>query len=89
MTRRLLIGLGILLLLAGILGFLASAVVLATADEIPEIKPPDGVTISLPEDDPRVVERKRQAELVLFGSFLGGGLGVVLLGTGYWLQRRS
>ena len=89
MTRKLLMGLGVLFLLAGILGFLASAVALANADEVPEVRPPDGVTITLPEDAPRVVERKRQAELVLFGSLLSGGCGVVLLGTGIWLKRRS
>jgi len=89
MPRKLLLGLGILFLLAGILGFLASAVALATADEVPEIKPPDGVTITLPENDPRTVERKRQAELVLLGSSLSGGGGVVLLGVWFWLKRRS
>lgn len=90
MARRLVFAFGVLLLLAGILGFLASAVALATADDPPGIQPSrQGVELTLSPDDPLVIERRIQAEMVLFGSLLCGGIGFVLTGVTVWLGRRT
>ena len=80
---------GVVLLLAGVLGFLASAVALASVDEVPGVQTPEGITLTLDPDDRRVAERKSQAEMVLFGSFLCGGVGVFLVGTAVWIKRRT
>lgn len=89
MRRKVVMAIGLLLLLAGLLGFLASAVALATADEMADIQTPEGVELRLAPDDPKVAERKRQAEVVLFGSFLCGGGGVVLVAIGIWLGSKA
>ena len=89
MFRKLLLVVGVLLLLAGGLGFLASSVALSTANQVPDVKTPKGVEITLPPDDPVVAERKRQAETVLFGSLLCGGCGIVLTGIGLLSRRKA
>ena len=80
---------GVVLLLTGVLGFLASAVALASVDEVTGVKTSEGTTLTLKPDDPRVAERKGQAETVLFGSLVCGGGGVFLIGTGVWMKRRT
>ena len=89
MARTSALVVGALLVLAGILGFLASSVALATASKVPDIKTPKGVELTLPPDNPDVVERQRQAESVLFGSLLCGGCGVVIIGIGLWLGKKA
>lgn len=89
MARKLMLFVGVLLLLAGAVGFLAAAVALADADKVPEIKNPKGVEITLPPDDPVVLERKHQAETVLFGSLLCGGVGLVVIIVCVWVGKRT
>ena len=80
---------GIVLLLIGVLGFRASAVALASIDEVVGVKTPEGTTLKLNPDDPRVAERKSQAETVLFGSLVCSGGGAFLIGTSVWMKRRT
>lgn len=88
MKHKILIALGVLLILAGGAGFLASSVALATADQATELNAPDGIELRLSREDPLVQKRKRQGESVLFGSLLSGMIGSLLVGTGWWLSRK-
>ena len=89
MFKRVVLIAGVLLLFAGMLGFLASSVGLATANSAPDVKTPKGVEITLAADDPVVRERQRQAEAFLFGSLLCGACGMVLTGMGVWLRKKD
>ena len=89
MKSNLVLVAGVVLLLTGVLGFLASAVALASVDEVPNVKTPEGTTLTLNPDNPRVAERKGQAETVLLGSLVCGGSGVFLIGVGVWMKRRT
>ena len=89
MKANIVIAVGVVLLLLGVLGFLGSAVALASVDEVPNVATPEGATLTLAPDDPQVAVRKSQAETVLFASLLCGGVGVGTLGTGVWLKKRN
>ena len=80
---------GAILLFAGVVGFLASAVALADADKLPEIEAPQGITITMLPDEPIVEQRKRQAEGILFASLLGGGVGIFLIVAGVWMRKKA
>ncbi len=82
--------LGIVLMLAGLFGFLMASVALAKADEIPDnIQAPEGIELRLSPDNAQVRRQRQQAETVLFGSFLVGGLGTILVGTGAWMRKKA
>ena len=89
MKFNLVIIIGVVLSLAGILGFLASAVALSSVDEISGVKTPEGTELTLDPDDPLVAKRKSQAETVLFGSLLSGVVGLLFIGTGILKKMRS
>ncbi len=94
MIRVLCFVLAMVLLAGGILGFLASSVMLASVDEVPDVQPratsPDGPTfdIRLSPDDPIVQRRNEQAQTVLFGSLFGVFVGLVILVVAFRIPRR-
>ena len=77
---------GCLFLLAGILGFLASSVMLSSTDEVIGVMSSGPAELKLPEDDPRVAIRQSQAEMVLFGSCIVAAVGIVSLVLGFKLR---
>lgn len=90
MKTRLLIGTGVLLVLMGGLGFLAAAVALARATELPSSIPAAGSgELRLDDNDPLVKERQAQAEGVLWGSLTLGAAGVGALAGGLWSRRQE
>jgi len=90
MKWKLTLIIGVVLLPAGIVGFLMASVGLATADKMPRgIRAPEGVELRLPPDDVSVRRQRRQAETVLLGSGLVGGCGIILTGAGWWMRRKS
>ena len=89
MARKLCLIVGIVLVLVAVIGFLASSVMLASAADVRDVRPPPGAELQLPADDPVVKQRRDQAESVLLGSLLVGALGVVVLIVGWRLQKTS
>lgn len=89
MTYKLILIIGGALMLSGLLGFLAAAVALDNANKLAEIKSPKGTQIIIPGDDPIVLERKKQAEIVLFGSLLIGGIGGCMVVGGIYKGKRN
>ena len=87
--KKILIGLGVVLLVIGLFGLLVASVALARADEVPNVRTSEGVELKLPPDDPRVIQEKSRAEMVLLGSLLISGTGIVCLGSGWWLGRKA
>lgn len=86
MKKKNLLIVGVILLLLGVIGFLASSVALASANRAQTISAGDGVEVTLPNDDPAVVQRRKQAESILFPSLFLGILGGVCLVWGLWTK---
>lgn len=89
MTYKLVLIIGGALILIGFLGFLAAGVALYNADKVAEIKSPKGTQIMIPDDAPIVLERKKQAEFVLFGTLLIGGIGLCMVVSGIYKGKRN
>ena len=89
MTYKLVLIIGGVLMLSGLLGFLAAAVALNNSNKFPGIKSPNGAEITISDDDPIVLERKKQAEFVLFGSLLIGGIGLCMVVGGIYKGKRN
>lgn len=83
MKKKVLFIVGSILLLLGILGFLASSVQLASANKAVNISAGEGIEVTLPDDDVTVVQRKNQAESVLFPSLFLGVFGCVFIVLGF------
>lgn len=88
MPRRIIITVGVVMLLAGILGFVVASVGLANADRVDIVSPAD-TQLRRAEDDPLYIEKKQQAEVVLFGSLIVGFIGLLTLAAGLRLPDRS
>jgi hypothetical protein len=78
---RILLATGLVLLLGGLLGFLAASVALARAQDPPALATELPGRLELDPEDPLVQTRRRQAESVLFGSLLAAlaGAGTVFV----------
>ena len=89
MRFKLLIGTGCLLILAGLIGFLASSVALAGVRDVPGVARTDAGRLELSPDNPLVAQRQSQAERVLLGSLLTGASGILFLGGGLWVRKHA
>ncbi len=89
MKPRFVIIIGMILLLAGVAGFLVSSVALATADTPEGVQMPEGMELKMAPDDPRVKQQEEQATTVLFGSLLCGVCGLLVVGTGWWMKKNA
>ena len=76
------------LLILGVIGFLFASIGLASADKVTDIQAPAGMQIVLSPDDPQVKARHHQAEMILMGSLVVGGCGVLALGLSFVVRKR-
>lgn len=79
LTRGIVAIAGGVLIAIGMLGFVAASVGLSEAKKIPDLKSSSHQRLELSEDSPVLAARRRQAENLLLGSLLLGGLGLVTL----------